>query len=167
MRMRRFFLKYAPPGYPVKGELIAVLCVLAFVLWYSLTAWGDYRIQYEALKEMAGNWKIVPEYTYMGEFRELFAGHFTGFWVAAAGMLLPVIFRYLYFYQDGRCIYVMRRLPRRELYLRCLLIPLCGAAAILVVMAALAVLYFVIYRAVTPGIYLAPGQWSNFWEVLI
>ena len=80
----------------------------------------------------------------------------------ALGALLSAAVLYASYYQGGRSIYLMRRLPQKyEMLKRCLSVP---AAVILLTLATaflLLMTYYWIYCAVTPKQCLAPGQWQK------
>lgn len=98
-----------------------------------------------------GNRRVMPPGAVLPPFGELLDGSFVLLALAAACMPLAALGLYGYHYLEGRSIYTMRRLPnRRELWRRCLTLPVwtalaCGLAAL-----ALTGLYALIYLAVKP-----------------
>lgn len=176
MRDRSILARCMPPGYPFRKELAVFLGILVFAVIYTLPGWREYMIQYGEFEQIQMSeyetfeqtqWEPSPGDVHMEEYREIFGGRFIGFWLLICSTLLAAWPRYLYFYSGSRSIYLMWRLPRREIPARCLLFPVCMAVAAATLMALFVLVYFMIYCAATPEMYLVPGQWRNFWEVLI
>ena len=89
------------------------------------------------------------------------------FGFVALCMLPLAAWHYCYHYQDSRSIYLMRRLPnRRELWRRCLGLPLLGVAACGVLSAAHVLVFYAIYHYAASPQCLQPGQWRMLWESL-
>ena len=96
----------------------------------------------------------------MPAFFELLDKALLGYLVLSVGMVVMAVYSYSYFYQGSRSIYLMRRLPNRfELPRRCLTLPV--AAILICMLAALGngVLYYGIYRLLTPVECLPAGLW--------
>ena len=90
-------------------------------------------------------------------------------WGAGISLLMiPLaLWHYFYHYQDSRSIYLMRRLPdRRELWRRCLTIPLLGLAACILLYGGNLFIFYAIYESFIPPQCLQPGQWRMLWEYM-
>lgn len=100
-----------------------------------------------------------PKTILMDHFAALIRHTALGFQVLSAALLLMAVSHYLYHYREGRSIYLMRRLPdRRDLWRRCLALPLLGLAGCALLYLVLLLIYFAVYRACTPPGYCAPAE---------
>lgn len=131
-------------------SLSLVWSVLAFLLPYG-SAWR-------------GRWgrMVFPR------FDDLLSPALIPFAVTAGGMLALALVHVLSHYQGSRSVYLMRRLPdRRELWRRCLSVPLLGLGAAAVLAAALGGAYFWVYRTCTPPeLFPDPADQGPWYELL-
>jgi len=124
-------------GFGIGGSLI-------FVLRYSnarSNLWGYYN----------GRRQRIPG-RMMLTFEELLPGTFTLMAIAAIGFVMAAILFYLYHYQGCRSIYTMKRLPdRRELWRRCLALPVTALVLAGLCTLILIGLYWLLWRFATPA----------------
>lgn len=162
--------KLLPPGFDAKKELTLCVSVLAaaasvlvlgFLLSYG-SAWSDmYTVNNAGRRvEIAG--AVFPG------FGGMMLPGIIAFAVASAAFL-ALAYRYVsYHYKGGsRCIYTMRRLPRRrEFFIRCCAFPLAGLVACQAVWRLLGLLCALLYMFATPDRWLADGSWAEILHVL-
>lgn len=150
-RKREKLKKYYPPGYDIMRE------------WWGLaTFWGlglCFGMQYFVRLYYAVNrlyiWRDDERVLIQGAVAEPFfslaAGVGAAFLPLAIFTVLMIPYHYLYYFRETKSIYLMRRLPRRELILKsCVQAPVfcLGAEAVFVVL--LHLLYFGIYLLSVP-----------------
>ena len=101
-------------------------------------------------------------YQKMPPFEEMLFQY--GFKTFAVASFAFVIANYLYFFQESKSIYTMRRLHSGwELHLRCWMLPALGALLLLLCSALLTGLYALHYFTVTPP-ELLPVQPLTLWR---
>lgn len=146
----------------IRGGLIASAIFACCSYW----AWLDPYLR--QLYEGAGIVrKLRPGAVMTPFYQTLDSTSLLGYAMVALFMLPLAAWHYFYHYQDSRSIYLMRRLPnRRELWRRCLAIPLLGLAACGALCAIHVPVAYAIYRFSTPAQCLQGGQWSMLWESL-
>ena len=88
----------------------------------------------------------------MAPFSELVLGCEFGFVLMCLALCLLALYHYRCHSIDSKSIYLMRRLPRaEELHIRCLGLPVMGAAGAMAILGLLTVLFYIVYRRVTPA----------------
>lgn len=98
-----------------------------------------------------GSRRLIPG-AQMAPFSRLVLGCDLGFSLMCIAMVLLGVYHYYYHTQEAKSIYLMRRLPRKEeLHIRCLSLPVVGAAGGLALLGLLTVLFFGIYNTCTPA----------------
>ena len=140
------------------GNLFALLGSLSFFKHY-----------FEARASLftEGESAHLIEGAVMTDFPSVLRFALIGFPFVAVCMLAFVIYHYSYFYQNGKSIYLMRRLPNKtELHKRAWTFPLLLAAATLFIAICLLLFYFAFYRIATPNLCLSPYGWQKMWGLL-
>lgn len=170
MKIRKAdFTRFAPPGADLRpqwrvfflGTGLSFLYSLGFI-FRCFDAWNELYV-YQASTDS----RVLRAGAFMPDFFQLLDGAMLGFGLLALIMLGFCMVYYAYHRQESRSIYLMRRLPNRwELHRRCLSLPLLGAAASILAAALLVVVYYGIYRLVTPAQCFRPGQWEMIWRML-
>ena len=95
---------------------------------------------------------VLKEGAVMEPFGELSEGCFLGFFLLFFLAFLFIALRYFYYYQEGRSIYLVRRLPDRGfLWKSCVVVPVLGILLDLFVMGMLCLTYWGCYRIFTPA----------------
>ena len=149
------FLKieaYFPPGYEYGAEKNIAACLMVmgaglscqyfWKLYYMVQAL--YYIDRKLGRTLRPEAVAAPFLPMVSEYAWLFAP-------AYLFLLLTAIYHYLYFFQNTKSIYLMRRLPGRgKLFRACVQAPLLGMAACAVMMVLLCLLYYVIYLLAVP-----------------
>lgn len=137
----------------------------------SAFAWIVYWTRLNECQRQLYQWrgavrKLIPG-AVMAPFYQVQANALLCFGLLALYMLPLAAWHYYYHYRESRSIYLMRRLPnRRELWRRCLGLPLLGLAACVALSAAHVLVFYAIYHYSTPPQCLQPGQWRMLWESL-
>lgn len=154
--------QYVPLGIDGKRSRNYLLLALTAGAAASLRFLSRYHNAKKNLYEWTGRKWVLIDDAVMPYFSQLLHGSFWGLTAVAACMPVIVLLFYLYHYQGSRSIYTMRRLPnRRELWRRCLTLPVLTIFACLVLAAVLTALYLGIYLWATPDICLPPGLWQT------
>lgn len=152
--MKRFLTHYTPPGMHMRGEfaffiigtLLAFLYALGYLVRFADAKDALYRYPY-------GGRKILDPSAVMPDFERVFDCAWAGFFIVALCMTGYILYHYLYFYQNTKSIYLMRRLEQRwELHRRCLTAPLIGIGLSLAFAALCFVFAYLIYRYATPAV---------------
>ena len=156
--MKPDLTRFAPPGVDVKKELRLYLTGLGLAAFWSL-GWL-YRWA-AALSELYIHWpdgtRVLNSERVMPWFFALMQGAPLGFALMALCMPALAVYHLLYFYQDSRSIYLMRRLPARgELLRRVLILPLMGLGGIVLTALILGLIYLGLYLVGTPESALLP-----------
>lgn len=151
--------RMVPPGYPVKTERLFWRngMVLAF-LW----SFGYFvRLNNAAAKLhqfIPPDEKVLIPGAIMPCFTDVLGSALVPFALLALCMLGFAVSHYAYHWQGAKSVYLMRRLPDRNLWhKRCLTLPVLLALAALLAAAVLMVLYFIVYLVCTPAACRLPG----------
>lgn len=145
--------RYFPPGYEYETEGMAAGVLLGIGMLLSLQFIAVLYREQERLRYLleADSARVWPE-TVAQPFLGLIQTHavfYTPFWLFLLGM---VVYHYFYYYRDTKSIYVMRRLPRRDVLWRsCVMGPLLGAVSGTVILVLLYLVYFGSYLLVIPA----------------
>ena len=149
-----------PPGYPWNSTLKAAAWGGVFALLWSLTYFVAYSDHYSWLFITHNGKRIFSEDSVMSNFADIVDGKLLGFVILMIAALGLIGLHYTYHYQGSKSIYVMKRLPKkRELWRRCITLPVILALISGTAAAVLRVIFYVFYMIVTPETALPPGQW--------
>lgn len=162
------FSRYAPAGADLQPQRRTFMLGAAAAWLYSLGfvfRCIDARSMLYTYNALEGR-RILRGDAVMPDFVQLLDKALLGFGFLALVMLGFSIFYYAYHRQGSRSIYLMRRLPDRwELHRRCLTLPLLGALCCIVMAVLLVMLYYGLYRLLTPEQCFRPGQWEMIWRM--
>ena len=159
-KLQKFLTRFSPPGsnleplfsFLLGGGFVSFLTSLGYLLKYS-----DYY--YDIVDRKTGNFRPFVK---MPPFEEILSQY--GFRIFAVACIALVVANYLYFFQESKSIYTMRRLRSPwELHLRCWTLPARGALLLLLCSALLTGLYALHYFTVTPP-ELLPAQFLTLWR---
>ena len=159
-KLQKFLTRFSPPGSNLEplfslllgGGFVSFLTSLGYFLKYS-------SCYYDIVDRDTG---YVQPFKNMPPFEEMLFQY--GFHTFAVACIAFVISNYLYFFQESKSIYTMRRLRSPwELHLRCWTLPVLGALLLLLCSALLTCLYALHYFTVTPAS-LIPAQAVPFWR---
>lgn len=168
--MKRFDIsRLFPPGYSYSWELKFSAWGAIGAFLYSLSFFSSYDSQYKLLfrRYYEYNRRYLIDGAIMTDFSEVLGHALWGFLVLGFCMLILAALHYAYFYQGGRSIYLMKRLPQpMELHRMCLSYPAAAILACAVLSFVLLLAYYAYYMLKTPDICLAPGQWEKIWRVI-
>ncbi len=165
--MKENWQRHLPPGIDWRRERKWLLWGGVAASGYSLGFLIAYRRCYAQLFLWDGGKKLLDTSAVMPDFAQVLDGSLAGFLILALCMVALAAYHYAYHYQDGKSIYLMKRLPDGwELHRRCLTLPLLGAIASVCAALLLLLLYFAVYLVFTPKACLPPQQWQNLWSVL-
>ena len=164
--MKIEFSKYVPVGISHREEVQWIGTALLLAFFYSLKFFIAYGQGYNALFYRQNSQKIFFQDAYMPDFVVLLGHSLTGFAIIALTMLGLIAYHYAFHYQGSKSIYLMKRLPsRRELWRRCLSIPLTTMLLCLLLSILLLLIYYAFYMLITPAQCLPPAQWQTLWQV--
>ena len=162
--MRRELWWWVPAGVDLRQEAKWIGGGLGISFLYSLTFFASYANENRALYWVRGSEKVLRDGAVMADFKAVLGNSLVGFWVVALCMAALLVYHIVYHYQGSKSIYLMRRLPsRRELWRRCVALPLLAALLSLCLAMTALVLYYMFYMASTPEACLTPGQWQKLW----
>ena len=123
--------------------ICGIVYSLVFVLRYSSARSGLWGYQNGKHQRIPGRMML--------EFGELMDGVFLPMAIIAVGFVIVAALFYLYHYQGCRSIYTMRRLPnKRELWRRCLTLPVAFLVLSGLATLVLLGLYYLLWRFATP-----------------
>ncbi len=149
--------RFSPPGMELQAERSYFFIVLIGNICFSfLSFFGRLGMLLEYARypfEGASYWS----------FPQAIGNSLKGFPIFAVSMVAFVVMRYLYFFEGSRSIYTMKRVKSPwELHIRCWMLPVLGAGALMVCKCLCTVVCFLIFLLLTPDAVDAPG-----WEQLI
>ena len=157
-----------PPGMSQRREQIGFYLLLAAGMVHSLSFFRVYQIALEQLYRRQDMAWIPAELIWMEDFYVLARGRYLIFGLAMLWCVANVIFRYLYYYQGSKSIYLMRRLPaRQELHRSCLVRPLQRMALCLGILMLILLISYAFYMENTPAQWLRPDQWQKMWRAIL
>ena len=164
---RRWYEPFVPPGMNIEGELLFFLISMLAALTYS----GGFLVRLFAELELlytrtGGVRELIPG-AVMAPFYVVFNQAWMGYFVVLLCMLGYGVWHGLYYRQDAKSIYTMRRLPDHISFLRYTWATTACAVLLCLLTALLCMLLsYGIYHWATPGVCLERGQWTLFWENL-
>ncbi len=159
--MRRRYIitgKYFPPGFDYEKEwkrarvlfVLGVGCSVQFFfrLYYAVQDLYQYQFDQKKLKWV----RVLWEGAVAKSFPDLLKGQWK-YYLPYFLFLVAMIFNhYLYYYSTEKCIYLMKRLPKRWTLLKsCVRFPFFGICAGAAGLAVLYLLYYIVYLIVIPG----------------
>ncbi len=160
--------KSTPPGMSQRRERIWFYLLLVMALLNCLRFFREYQIELAQLYQRQELVWISSRLIRMEDFYVLVQGKYILFGLPMLWCVSSVIFRYLYYYEGSKSIYLMRRLPDRwELHRSCLVRPLLRMALCLGVMATVLMISYGYYMRHTPARWLRPDQWQKLWRAIL
>ena len=109
---------------------------------------------------------VLNETKTMTGFDEIMSGYLWGFVFLAVIMLVFIVFRYSYYRQGSRSIYLMKRLPSKvEIHKRAIPVPFFASLSCVVYAFVLRLLYFILYIILTPNKCLPAGVGEQLWRI--
>jgi len=161
-RVKNFTVRYSPPGAELKSEWVVYLFgnITAFAV--SLMFFASYASARSELYNYDRVQKkyILNEAATMQGFSDILGGYLLGFVLIGVIMLSFIIFRYSYYRQGSKSIYLMRRLPNRmEIHKMAWSYPVRSMVFCVGCAFGLLVLYYGVYIIATPKECLLPNQW--------
>lgn len=162
--MNEFLRRNSPPGQNLACEKYTLLWGLAAAALFSLQFFSAFSQAYHDLFTEDG---ILQQGIMMAPFDELLGISLLGFGLLGLGMLQFGFYHWYYFYQDSKSIYLLKRLPQRNLLLRyCLTLPGLAFIVCILAMVLVRLVYFAVYLALTPDACLPTDVWQQFWRLL-
>ena len=155
---------YAPPGMETEKEknyyiLLLIVAAVASCSFFSGLA--------RALERVSAP-MVYYRYEQMPDFYRLLEEKFLGFGVVILYCVGTMVFRFWYYYQGSKSIYLMRRLPDKSMLIRsCVETPLKRILLSLAVMVGMVLLFYLTYWIATPEQYLQPDQWQKLWRWML
>ncbi len=157
-----------PPGMSQKRERIWCYLLLLAGVIHSLRFFGEFQTELTQLYRKQEIAWIASELIWMKDFYMLVKGKYLLFWLPMLWCVINVIFRYLYYYQGSKSVYLMRRLPVPwELHYSCLARPLQRMGLCLGILVAMLFISYWYYMEKTPPQWLEPDQWQKLWRALV
>lgn len=143
--------RYVPPGMSFRVQGMTLLIGLLVSFAYSLQFFGSYFEQYQLLFSENG---YLNTDAAIDAFLPILGSALNGFYMLAVVMLLFSVRNWMYFYQESRSIYLMKRIRRKELYIRILTLPVLTSMAVLCLTGIVFLIYRGIYYGLTPERYI-------------
>lgn len=146
--------KLVPPGTDLARERgVMMICQAAAAIY----AMGRFSVSYTgaraALYQHIGDRKALIKGAIIAPFGEVVQGSLLLFLPALAALLALVLTHYLSYRRGSKSIYLMKRLPDKNLIHRqCWAMPLLGAALLAVTAALLMGVFYLIYWYATPAV---------------
>ena len=167
-RVKNFTVRYSPPGAELKSEWVVYLFgnITAFAV--SLMFFASYASARSELYNYDRVQKkyILNEAATMQGFSDILGGYLLGFVLIGVIMLSFIIFRYSYYRQGSKSIYLMKRLPERnEIHKRAIPLPVIASLSCLIYAFILRFFYFAVYMIATPNKCLPAGAWVELWRL--
>lgn len=144
---------FAPMGIDPNMEIKYLLFGLACACLWSIFSFGSHYLEaLQALYYSHTQYRVlIPGAVMTGFFDLLLGGEFL-FSMVCLVMPLLAVYHYRFHRQGAMTVYLMRRLPNRwEYHRRCLAIPALGVVTALALQGLLAILFYLVYRIVTPA----------------
>lgn len=166
--LKDFIIRFSPPGAECKSEIRLYIIGNIISFTVSLMFFVSYVYERSKIYDYDRFLKkyILNESSTMTDFNEIMGGYLLGFVLLAAVMLSFIIFRYSYYRQGSKSIYLMKRLPNRtEMHKRAVPIPVLAALSCLVYAFVLRLIYFIFYLILTPNKCLPAGVGEQFWRI--
>ncbi|MBE6658824.1 MAG: hypothetical protein E7604_10305 [Ruminococcaceae bacterium] len=164
---RRWYEPFVPPGMNVEGELIFFLIAMLAAMCYATGFFARLFAQMDLLYQYSyGERTLIPG-AVMAPFYEVFNQAWTGYFIVLLCMLGWGIYHDLYYKQDTKSIYTMRRLPDRVSFLRYTwTLTLCEVLVCVLFAILCLSMSYGFYCLMTPDGCLPDGQWTLFWDNL-
>ncbi len=164
---RRWYAPFVPPGMNVEGELIFFLIAMLAAMCYATGFFARLYGQIDLLYQYSyGDRTLIPG-AVIAPFYEVFDQAWTGYFVVLLCMLGYGIYHYLYYKQESKSIYTMRRLPDHSSFFRYTwTLTLCEVLVCLLFACFCLLLSYGFYHWLTPEGCLPGGQWTLFWKNL-
>lgn len=159
---------YAPPGMDKKRERGCYIFLLLLAVARSCYFFDKLRWELAKLYIEYGGYREYRHDVMMVDFYRLLNGNFLLFGAVILYCVGTMVFRFWYYYQGSKSIYLMRRLPDRSVLIRsCVETPLKRILLSLVVVAGLLLIFYLVYWIATPEQYLQPDQWQKLWRWMV
>ncbi|MCM1026415.1 MAG: hypothetical protein NC432_08250 [Roseburia sp.] len=166
-KIREVLGKYYPPGYDVTVEWWGIGLLWGMGFFFSLLQFF-YRLaraERRTYKYRGGELVLAG-----GSLAEPFASLAEGIWMfflpLAIFTVFMIFYHYLYYFRETKSIYLMRRLPRRELiWENCIQAPACCLAAEALSVGLTYLLYYGAYRLALWRIVSQLGEYASGWEI--
>ena len=148
----------APLGINVKKELRWVIIgIVASALFSLIFIWRwrrEYRYSLQCYEYSLAHNTVFEEK--MSSFADLTGGVFAGFWIVIVAMAVMAVLHLRMHYAQSKSIYLLRRLPdHKDLIWRTIGMPLLGTVLTFVTAAVLLIIYYLVYRYLTPAVLLS------------
>lgn len=156
---------FTPPGISAGKELGGFAGGLAVAWLISMNYFNRLANARAELFHIHERRRVLIEGAVMENFSSVLGDSLNSFGFLCILLLGLVVWHYLYYHQETKSIYLMKRLSSRlEIHKRAWTLPLLAIAVTLIAVFLVLLLYFGIYMIATPEQCLAPGQWQNIWR---
>ena len=164
--MRKLLNRSTPPGVDARRELWQIILWMSLAGGFSLGTLASYLNARSELFETRAGRRYLIEGAVIADFNRLTGAYFQGFTLVILAILGLIAFHYTYYRRESMSIYLMKRLPNpAERHRRALTLPLCAAAATVVLAVLLRTAYFAVYLLATPKICLPDEVWQQLWRL--
>jgi len=145
--------RFAPPGVNLKNELLMYMWTNIFAVIYSMGFIFRYIDAFDSLYVYKNMDRVLNTSAKMDPFAEILGNGYIGFYIPVLAAIVMIFYHYRYYHQDSKSIYLMKRLPKRFLIVKqCVTIPIIAIFATLMVFALIMMIYYAIYRFITPDV---------------
>ncbi len=151
--------KYFPPGFNYEREWKWALILFGGGVAFSLRYYFDlyreigslYCYKYERLGEEVRRFRVLQEGVVAGTFMHLVGGHFMFYVPFFLYLAVMMVIHYIYYCNTEKCLYLMRRLPKKGALLKSLVqAPLFGILSGILCLSLLYLLYYIVYLIMIP-----------------
>ncbi len=164
---RPWYAPFVPPGMNVEGELIFLLIAILAAMCYATGFFARLFDQIDLLYQYSMGERTLIAGAVMAPFYEVYNQAWTGYFIVLLCMLGWGIYHYLYYKQDTKSIYTMRRLPDSVSFLRYTwTLTLCEILVCVLFAILCLSMSYGFYCLMTPDGCLPDGQWTLFWDNL-
>lgn len=165
--INNYLTRYSPPGMDLKLEKRFFIWGMILSVSYSiLYFFTNYSNAYYELYIYVSGKAILNTNANMPDFRSLIGLSFIGFAIVAIMMVGFIIYRYSYYNQGSKSMYLMKRLPQKsELHKRALVVPFIAMLLCLLTVFILLMIFYAVYMLATPKACLVPNQWQILWRL--
>ena len=166
--MKKLIQRLSPPGMRLTAEkAIVAVCWSLSTIWAVGTFITNYLFERSFLFHPEGDLEFlrggIPP---IPSFAALTEGASLGFYTTALIISGFTTFRFLYFIQGSKSIYLIRRLPQRTaLFKQTAALPLLGIAVTWMIFLVLTGMMIAVYLLATPKSGLPAEPFKDVWEV--
>ena len=163
-KWRVWLERYSPPGFPAGTEWGIYGAGMGLAVLFSFGFFARYEYALKLVKNEDALYTSCQNGMELLFWKDVLGSAMLGFYFVSALAVAYIIRRYLFYFQESKSIYTMRRLGRPfELHKRALVHPATMLLMSFLTAFVLWLVYFQIYKSCPPEQYVTPEQWLHLW----